>query len=256
MLSVRGLNVYYGYIQIAKDISIEVRKGTLTALIGPNGSGKTSILRAIIGLIPIRQGRVILNEIDITNRPTEEIITMGMSMVPERREIFTNLSVLDNLWMGAYQRSKRVSKRIIQEDIDLVCNIFPILKKRAHQVGKTLSGGEQQMLAIGRALMSKPKILLLDEPSLGLAPLIVQEIFEILKELQKAGTTILLIEQGYKEMLSIIERCYVLQTGRVVWEGVMESIDEETLKTVYLGNGRKNVMNPRIPSGKQKEAKP
>jgi len=220
---------------VIKEVSIGAARGEVTSIIGSNGSGKSTLLNAIIGLIPIQSGKVLLNGVDITNRPTEEIVTLGMTLVPERREIFTNLSVLDNLWMGAYQRYKHEPKKIIEKDIDYIFTLFPKLNERRHQVGKTLSGGEQQMLAIARALMSKPKMLLLDEPSLGLAPLIVQEIFRTLKKLQEGGTSLLLIEQTYKEAFSITDRVYILQTGKIVWEGMTESMNEEMVKKIYLG---------------------
>lgn len=239
MLTIFNINVYHGYVHVIKEVSIDAARGEVTSVIGSNGSGKSTLLNAIIGLIPIRDGKVLLNGIDITNRSTEEIVIMGMTLVPERREIFTNLSILDNLWMGAYQRYKHEPKKNIEKDIDFMFALFPRLKERRHQVGKTLSGGEQQMLAIARALMSKPKMLLLDEPSLGLAPLIVQEIFRKLKELQEGGTSLLLIEQTYKEALSIADRAYILQTGKVFWEGMTKSMNEETLKKIYWG--RKNV---------------
>jgi len=235
MLTILSITVYHGYVHVIKEVSIGAARGEVTSVIGPNGSGKSTLLNAIIGLIPIRDGKVLLNGVDITNRPTEEIVTLGMTLVPERREIFTNLSVLDNLWMGAYQRYKDEPKKNIEKDIDFIFTLFPKLNERRHQVGKTLSGGEQQMLAIARALMSKPKMLLLDEPSLGLAPLIVQEIFRTLKELQEGGTSLLLIEQTYKEALSIADRAYILQTGKIVWEGMTKSMNEETLKKIYLG---------------------
>jgi len=235
MLTISNINVYYGYAHVIKEVSMGVARGEVTSVIGLNGSGKSTLLNAIIGLVPIRDGKVLLNGFDITNRSTEEIVIMGMTLVPERREIFTNLSVLDNLWMGAYQRYKHEPKKNIEKDIDFMFGLFPRLNERRHQVGKTLSGGEQQMLAIARALMSKPKMLLLDEPSLGLAPLIVQEIFRTLQELQEGGTSLLLIEQTYKETLSIADRTYILQTGKIVWEGMMKNINEEMLKKIYWG---------------------
>jgi branched-chain amino acid transport system ATP-binding protein len=235
MLTISNMNVYYGYIHVIKGISIGIARGEVASVIGLNGSGKSTLLNAIIGLVPIRDGKVLLEGFDITNRSTEEIVIKGLALVPERREIFTNLSVLDNLWMGAYQRYKHEPKKSIEKDIDFMFGLFPRLNERPHQIGKTLSGGEQQMLAISRALMSKPKMLLLDEPSLGLAPLIVQEIFRILKELQEGGTSLLLIEQTYKDALSIADKVYILQTGKIVWEGMTKNISEEALKKIVLG---------------------
>jgi branched-chain amino acid transport system ATP-binding protein len=240
MLNVAELDVYYGYVHVIRNISLEVLRGSVTTVLGPNGSGKTTMLHAIVGLIPIRNGRILFDKFDITNWSTEKILAMGITLVPERREIFTNLSVSDNLWIGAYQRSKKESKASIRKDIDSVFGLFPRLKQLCDQPGKTMSGGEQQMLAIGRALMSKPKMLLMDEPSLGLAPLVVREIYRTISEMQREGTSLLLIEQNYKEGLSVADRCCVLQTGRIAWEGTGKNIDQETIKRLYLGGERKS----------------
>jgi len=239
MLNLTGLDVYYGYVHIIKNISLEVLRGSVTTVLGSNGSGKTTLLHAIVGLIPIRNGKILFNKVDITGWQTEKILAMGITLVPERREIFTNLSVFDNLWMGAYQRFKKESKVSIRKDIDSVYELFPRLKQLCDQPGKTMSGGEQQMLAIGRALMSKPKMLLLDEPSLGLAPLVVREIYRTIRGMQREGTSLLLIEQNYKEGLSVADRCCVLQTGMIVWEGTGKNIDQETIKNLYLGSESK-----------------
>jgi branched-chain amino acid transport system ATP-binding protein len=239
MLSIQTLDVYYTYIQVLKKISLEAMKGKVTAVLGPNGGGKTTLLKAIVNLIPVRKGKVLFNGVDIVNWGTEKIISSGLTLVPERREIFTNLSVRDNLLIGAYPRFRREPKKNIQKDIDFVYSLFPILNQRFYQKGRTLSGGEQQMLAIGRALMLRPEMLLLDEPSLGLAPLVVQEIFRILKRLQGEGTTLLLVEQKYEDALSIAERSYVLQTGKIIWAGQSTSINEETIRNIYMGGERR-----------------
>ncbi len=233
MLEVDNLKVYYGMIQAVKGISFCVNKGEVITLIGANGAGKTSILHAVSGLIPVREGNIKFENIDITKASADRIVSKGMAHIPEGRRVFANLSVYQNLKLGAFTRK---DKNEIENTLETVYNRFPRLKERHNQMSGTLSGGEQQMLAIGRALMSKPHILLMDEPSMGLSPIYVNEIFDIIKELNEEGTTILLVEQNAKKALSIANRAYVLETGNIILEGnADELLDNEMVKKVYLG---------------------
>lgn len=216
MLEVKDLEVYYGMIQALKGISFEVNEGEVIALIGANGAGKTTTLHTITGLLPAKKGSVLFEGKDITKVPGHKIVSMGMAHVPEGRRIFAQLSVLQNLRMGAYTRK---DKDEIEATLKMVYERFPRLEERQNQMAGTLSGGEQQMLAMGRALMSHPRIILMDEPSMGLSPIFVNEIFEIIKEVSKSGTTVLLVEQNAKKALSIADRAYVLETGSIVLEG-------------------------------------
>ena len=219
MLEVKDLEVYYGMIQAIKGISFQVEEGEIIALIGANGAGKTTTLHTVTGLLPAKKGSVLFEGKDITKVPGHKIVSMGMAHVPEGRRIFAQLSVLQNLRMGAYTRK---DKEEIEETLKMVYRRFPRLEERSNQIAGTLSGGEQQMLAMGRALMSHPKIILMDEPSMGLSPIFVNEIFDIIKEVSKGGTTVLLVEQNAKKALSIADRAYVLETGRIVLEGADE----------------------------------
>ncbi|GAB4310918.1 MULTISPECIES: ABC transporter ATP-binding protein [Pseudothermotoga] len=233
MLVVNDLCVNYGAIKALKGISFRVDRGSIVALIGSNGAGKTTTLKAICGLVKIRSGKILFNDEDITNKPTNQIVSRRITMVPEGRRIFPNLTVYENLLIGAYQRS---DKNGIKEDMEFVFSLFPRLKERVDQKGGTLSGGEQQMLAIGRALMSKPDLLMLDEPSLGLAPIIVEELFEIIQKIHKEGKTILLIEQNAYAALNIADYAYVVETGRIVLHGNgKELLNNEKVKYAYLG---------------------
>ena len=216
MLEVKDLEVYYGMIQAIKGISFQVEEGEIIALIGANGAGKTTTLHTVTGLLPAKKGSVLFEGKDITKVPGHKIVSMGMAHVPEGRRIFAQLSVLQNLRMGAYTRKDK------EETLKMVYRRFPRLEERSNQIAGTLSGGEQQMLAMGRALMSHPKIILMDEPSMGLSPIFVNEIFDIIKEVSKGGTTVLLVEQNAKKALSIADRAYVLETGRIVLEGADE----------------------------------
>lgn len=233
MLEVKDLEVYYGVIQAIKGISFEVNEGEVIALIGANGAGKTTTLQTITGMLKPEKGEVIFDGVDISKIPGHKIVPMGMAHVPEGRRVFAQLSVYENLKMGAYTRK---DKNEIEESLKKVYKRFPRLEERKNQLAGTLSGGEQQMLAMGRALMSKPKIILMDEPSMGLSPIFVEEIFNIIKEISASGTTVLLVEQNAKKALSIADRAYVLETGNIVLSGdAKEMMNNEQIKKAYLG---------------------
>jgi branched-chain amino acid transport system ATP-binding protein len=233
MREVSDVQTYYGNIHALDGISLSVEKGEIVTLIGGNGAGKTTTLRTIVGLLKPRQGRVVLDGEELTQYKAHEIVNRGVAMVPEGRGIFARLTVTENLDMGAYSRSDRVG---IQQDLDRVYTIFPRLKERRTQVGGTLSGGEQQMLAIGRALMAHPRLMLLDEPSMGLAPLLVESIFETIKAINQDGTTVLLVEQNALMALSIADRGYVVQTGRIVLQDEAANLRKnEMVRKAYLG---------------------
>jgi branched-chain amino acid transport system ATP-binding protein len=233
MLEVHDIEVYYGMIQAIKGLSFEVNEGEVISLIGANGAGKTTILHTITGLLQAKKGNIIFEGKDITKTPAHKIVSMGMAHVPEGRRVFAELSVLENIKMGAYTRK---DKNEIQESINMVYKRFPRLEERKNQLAGTLSGGEQQMLAMGRALMSKPRIILMDEPSMGLSPIFVNEIFDIIREVSEAGTTVLLVEQNAKKALSIADRAYVLETGKIVKTGkASDLLNDESIKKAYLG---------------------
>lgn len=233
MLKVTDLQVYYGVIQAIKGISFEVNEGEVIALIGANGAGKTTILHTITGLVEAKGGTVEFEGANITKMPGHKIVTLGMAHVPEGRRVFAELTVLENLKLGAYTRK---DKNEIEASLKTVYKRFPRLEERKNQLAGTLSGGEQQMLAMGRALMSRPKIILMDEPSMGLSPIFVNEIFDIIKEVSAGGTTVLLVEQNAKKALSIADRAYVLETGKIVLEGdAKELMNDESVKKAYLG---------------------
>lgn len=233
MLEIRDLEVYYGMIQAIKGVSFDVNEGEVIALIGANGAGKTTILHTITGLLSAKKGSINFNGTDITKVPGHKIVSMGMAHVPEGRRVFAQLSVYQNLMMGAYTRK---DKQEIANTLENVYHRFPRLEERKNQLAGTLSGGEQQMLAMGRALMSHPKIILMDEPSMGLSPIFVNEIFDIIKEVSESGTTVLLVEQNAKKALSIADRGYVLETGKIVLEGKAdELLHNDSIKKAYLG---------------------
>ena len=233
MLEVKDLQVYYGVIQAIKGISFNVNEGEIIALIGANGAGKTTILHTITGLISPKQGEIIYDGTDLRKAPAHKIVSMGLAHVPEGRRVFSQLTVYENLLMGSYTRS---DKNEISDTLQHVFKRFPRLEERRGQMAGTLSGGEQQMLAMGRALMSKPKIILMDEPSMGLSPILVEEVFDIIKSINKSGTTVLLVEQNAKKALSIAHRAYVLETGKIVLEGdAKELMNDESVKKAYLG---------------------
>lgn len=226
----------YGLTETIRDISFSVEERNIVSIIGANGAGKTSLLRTISGLLPARKGKITFFGHDITNAFPENIVRIGISQVPEGRQIFNTLSVIDNLLLGAYTYHRRVRRIEIDKQLDWIYDLFPVLKERKHQKAGTLSGGEQQMLAIGRALMSRPKLLLLDEPSIGLAPLLVLEIFRIVRELRDTGTTILLVEQNAGAALKISDVGHVMETGRIVLSGKASELAEmEEIKKAYLG---------------------
>ena len=233
MLKVENLSVHYGMIQAVRDVSFEVNEGEVVSLIGANGAGKTSILRTISGLVRPSNGTITFEGQEIQKTPAQKIVASGLSQVPEGRHVFPGLSVLENLEMGAFLRKNREENA---QNLKHVFQRFPRLEERKTQDAATLSGGEQQMLAMGRALMSQPKLLLLDEPSMGLAPIFIQEIFEIIKDIQKQGTTVLLIEQNANMALSIADRGYVLETGKVILSGTgKELLASDEVRKAYLG---------------------
>lgn len=233
MLEVKDLEVYYGMIQAIKSVSFHVDQGEVIALIGANGAGKTTILHTVTGLLSPKKGSVVFEGQEVTKIPAHKIVSLGMAHVPEGRRVFAELSVYENLKMGAYTRK---DKSEIEENLQKIYERFPRLKERKNQMAGTLSGGEQQMLAMGRALMSQPKIILMDEPSMGLSPILVNEIFDIIQEVSKSGTTVLLVEQNAKKALSIADRAYVLETGRIALEGRAEDLlRDDSIKKAYLG---------------------
>ena len=233
MLKVENLVVRYGMIEAIKGISFEVNDGEIVTLIGANGAGKTTTMHTISGLLKPAEGSILLDGVDITKIPAHKIVTMGLAQIPECRRVFASQTVEENLDLGAFTRK---DKEGIAQDLERVYTLFPRLKERKKQLAGTLSGGEQQMLAMGRALMAKPKILLLDEPSMGLSPLLVKEIFRIIEEINKQGTTILLVEQNAKMALAIADRAYVLETGKITLEGSgQELAASEQVQKVYLG---------------------
>lgn len=233
MLTVENINVYYGVIHALKDISFQVNEGEIVALIGANGAGKTTTLQTVSGMLSAKSGSIRFQDHEISRMPEHKIVKQGISHVPEGRRMFSNLTVLENLKMGAYTRK---DKQEINNSLEMVYERFPRLKERTRQLAGTLSGGEQQMLAMGRALMANPRILLLDEPSMGLSPLLVSEIFDIIQEINKQGVTILLVEQNAKKALSIANHAYVLETGRIVKEDDAQALlHDEAIKKAYLG---------------------
>ena len=233
LLEVRDLQVFYGVIQALKGISFSVEKGEIVTLIGANGAGKTTTMQSIMGLIPARSGEITYNGQLINKVPTHKIVHLGMTQVPEGRRVFQELTVYENLMMGAYTKKNREK---IKKDLSWVYGLFPRLKERRKQIAGTLSGGEQQMLAMGRALMSRPDLLMLDEPSMGLSPLLVDQVFSIIQEIHKEGTTILLVEQNAGKSLAISDRGYVLENGAIAYSGTgKELMESDEVKKAYLG---------------------
>lgn len=233
MLSVNNLQVHYGMIQAIKDVSFEVNEGEVIALIGANGAGKTTILHTVSGLLQPTKGSVIFEGQDITKIPAHKIVSLGMAHVPEGRRVFAQLTVLENLKLGSYTRK---DKNEMEETLKMIYKRFPRLEERKNQIAGTLSGGEQQMLAMGRALMSHPKIILMDEPSMGLSPIFVEEVFKIIRDISAEGVTVLLVEQNAKKALNIADRAYVLETGNIILQGDAKKLmNDESVKKAYLG---------------------
>ena len=233
LLEVKDLQVYYGMIHAIKGVSFHVEEGEIIALIGANGAGKTSILHTISGLISPKEGEVLLEGKNVTKLPPHKIVSLGMAQVPEGRRVFSQMTVYQNLKMGAYTRK---DKEEIDSTIDMIYKRFPRLEERKNQTAGTLSGGEQQMLAMGRALMSHPKIILMDEPSMGLSPILVNEIFDIIKSVNETGTTVLLVEQNARKALMVADRAYVLETGRITNSGkASDLMNDDSIRKAYLG---------------------
>jgi len=246
MLRLEKVDIYYGKVQALRHVSLEVAEGEIVAVIGPNGAGKTTLMNAISGIVNANDGEINFCGQSIANLSPEKIVRLGISHVPERRQVFGTMSVLDNLILGAYHRHRRQAKAEIEKDLEFVFEIFPRLKDRVGQMAGTLSGGEQQMLVLGRGWMSKPKLLLMDEPSLGLAPLLIREIFRVSAELREHGMTLLLVEQNARAALELADRAYVMESGQVVLEGeAAELIADERVQTAFLGR-----------RGKQRDLKP
>ena len=244
MLKIVNINTYYGQIHALKNITLHLGVGEIVTLIGANGAGKTTILNSISALTPVKKGEILLDGTPIQALPPSQIVSLGISQVPEGRQVFKPLSVEDNLELGAYLRYMGREGRVaIRQDLEEVFTLFPRLKERRRQMAGTLSGGEQQMLAIGRALMARPRLLLLDEPSMGLAPLVVQEIFGVIENLRREkGTTVLLVEQNAKAALKMADRGYVLETGKVILEGsAAELLENKEVQRAYLGRDKKEV---------------
>jgi branched-chain amino acid transport system ATP-binding protein len=237
MLKVENIEVYYGHIHALKGVSLDVREGELVSLLGANGAGKSTTLMTISGIIRPRNGTVTYLDIDLTKKIPEEIVKQGLVQCPEGRRIFGSLTVIENLRMGAVRRKDHAE---LKKDLEWVFSLFPVLEARISQSGATLSGGEQQMLAIGRSLMAKPRLLMLDEPSLGLAPLVVQEIFKVIQQLHQRGVTILLVEQNARQAMAIADRCYLLETGQVVLSGTAADLKSNiAVEPFYLGGTAK-----------------
>lgn len=233
MLKIEDINVYYGIIHALKGVSLEINEGEIVTLIGANGAGKSTLLKTISGLLKPKNGNILFEGQSISGKVAQSIVKQGLSHVPEGRRVFSNMSVEENLELGAYLRK---DKQGIKEDFEKVYNLFPRLLERRKQLSGTLSGGEQQMLAMGRALMARPKLLLLDEPSMGLAPLLVKTIFRIIEEINKSGTTILLVEQNANMALSIADRAYVIETGKIVLSGSSDELNQsDQIRMAYLG---------------------
>jgi branched-chain amino acid transport system ATP-binding protein len=236
MLKIEAISTFYDSIAALKSVSLNVTAGMVVSIIGANGAGKSTLLKSISGLIKTQSGSIVYKDQNIAGLPAHEIVSLGISQVPEGRQLFTRLTVMDNIYLGAYHYYKRGNRPEVEKRIQDIFELFPILEKRSGQIAGTLSGGEQQMLAVARALMGRPELLLLDEPSMGLAPLIVREIFSVIKRLNQAGTTVLLVEQNAKAALNIAHHAYVLETGEIVIEGLAEDLlGNPKVKEAYLG---------------------
>jgi branched-chain amino acid transport system ATP-binding protein len=243
MLRLLNINTFYGEIHVLRNISLHIEEGEIVTLIGANGAGKTTLLNTISGIINARTGQILYNGKDLSRKSPDRVVKLGISQVPEGRQIFNPLTVIDNLKLGSYIRYRRDGNRKIQRDIEELYSLFPILKERQHQLAGTLSGGEQQMLAIGRALMCRPKILLLDEPSMGLAPLVVSEIFKTIARLREVSrTTIFLVEQNARAALKLSDRGYVMETGKIMFEAdAADLLENKEVQRAYLGKEKKPI---------------
>ncbi len=244
MLKIKNINTYYGQVHALKNVSMHLNAGEIVTLIGANGAGKTTVLNSLSNIIPAKTGEIMFENNPIHHLPPDKVVELGISQVPEGRQVFKPLSVEDNLELGAYLRyRKREGRGVIRKDIEGVYTLFPRLFERRKQMAGTLSGGEQQMLAIGRALMARPRLLLLDEPSMGLAPLVVKEIFKVIEQLRREkGTTILLVEQNAKAALTIADRGYVLETGKVILEEIASDLlENKEVQRAYLGKDKKEI---------------
>jgi branched-chain amino acid transport system ATP-binding protein len=246
MLRIKNVHTYYGRIMALENVSLHVSAGEIVSLVGANGAGKTTILNTISGLIPCAQGEVYFEDRKMNGLAPEKVVAAGISQVPEGRQVFGPLTVLENLELGAYLRFRKKEKEAIEKDLEWIFQLFPLLKERIKQIAGTLSGGEQQMLAIGRALMARPKLLLLDEPSMGLAPLVVRDIMNTISQLRDSGVTILMVEQNARASLTISDRGYVLETGRVVLQGASDDLlNDSDVKRAYLGKDYKKFWEGR-----------
>ena len=236
MLKIEAISTFYDSIAALKSVSLNVTAGMIVSIIGANGAGKSTLLKSVSGLIKTQSGSIVYKDQNIAGLPAHEIVRLGISQVPEGRQLFAHLTVMDNIYLGAYHYYKRGNRPEVEKRIQDIFELFPILEKRSGQIAGTLSGGEQQMLAVARALMGRPELLLLDEPSMGLAPLIVREIFSVIKRLNLAGTTVLLVEQNAKAALNVARHAYVLETGEIVIEGsAKDLLDNPKVKEAYLG---------------------
>ena len=243
MLKIKNINAYYGKVHALKNVSLHLNRGEIVTLIGANGAGKTTLLNTLSGLIPTASGEIALEGKNIAGHSADRVVSLGLSQVPEGRQVFNPLTVEENLELGAYLRYRAGGQKSeIAQDMEHMYQMFPRLKERRRQAAGTLSGGEQQMLAIGRALMARPKLLLLDEPSMGLAPLVVQDIFKVIEKLREEGTTILLVEQNARAALKVADRGYVLETGKVILEGIAsELLENKDVQRAYLGRDKKEI---------------
>ena len=247
MLKLRNLQTFYGRIRVLDNVSLSLKPGEIVTLIGANGAGKSTMLNCISSLIPSREGEILFQGQRINGQPPEAIVRLGICQIPEGRQIFQPLTVLENLELGAYLRFGRRQRSSIKQDLNMVFSLFPLLSERSNQISGTLSGGEQQMLAIGRALMSRPKLLLLDEPSMGLAPRVVVDIFHTISRLRHEGLTILVVEQNARAALKIADRGYVLETGRVILQGsAAELLEDHDVKRAYLGRDYREFTEGRL----------
>jgi len=243
MLRLVNVNSYYSLVHVLRNLSLHVHQGEIVTLIGANGAGKSTTLRSISGLHPVKEGKIYFKDIDITNKPTEQLVKLGIAHVPEGRQIFWPMTVMDNLELGGFLINKIHGKKQLKKSIDEMYELFPILKQRQHQYAGTLSGGEQQMLAIAMALMTKPEFILLDEPSMGLAPLIIREIFRVISELKnETGLTVLLVEQNANAALKIADRGYVMETGKIILEqDALSLLKNQEVKRAYLGRDKREI---------------